>query len=179
MSGIVVKSVIVASLASSLLLGMVPAPALAQDPLTARVLVDVCLPYAQRAKSFERAIRAARDLRFRRPHDDRAPLEEWASEVEMVSPDGTWRLRLEEGSEEIGDAQAYAVSCSLSSTRTSARQLGNLGRRAFGDERYWATESDMREWSRLTSRPDEYRLEVRVAEEDGERPRLIIRGLYF
>ena len=37
-----------------------------QDHLAARMLTDVCLPYAHRAQSFEKSIRAARELEFRR-----------------------------------------------------------------------------------------------------------------
>jgi hypothetical protein len=180
-SGIVVKSVIVSVLAASVFLAASPAPAMAQDPLTARELVDVCLPYAQRSQSFEKAIRAARNLEFRRPVNDQTPLDEWASEVELVSKDGTWRLRIEEGTVELGeDIQAYGSGCSLSSTRASARQLADLGRRAFGDEHYWTNDGDAaRNWSRRTSRPDEYRLEARVTEEPGQRPALTVQGLYF
>lgn len=175
------KSVFATSAAAVLLLVPVPAPAGASDDLlTARVLVEVCLPYAQRSRSFERAISAARNLDFRRPVGDQAPLEEWASEVDLVSRDGVWRLRIEEGTVEVGDGEAYANGCSLSSRRASANELGWLGRRAFGDERYWATEGrDGRTWTRRTSRPEEYRLEARVTEETGERPALVVRGLYF
>lgn len=173
------KSVVASSLVAGLFLFAAPAPANAQDVLTARVLIDVCLPYASRSKSFEKAIRSARDLEFRRPHGDQAPLDEWASEIEMVSRDGVWRLRIEEGSVEIGETQAYAVTCSISSGRASARELGNLGRRAFGNERFWSEDDSLRQWDRRTSRPEEHRMEVRVTEEPGERPVLSIRGLYF
>lgn len=156
-------------------------PAAAQANLTGRVLSEICLPYANRAQSFEKSIRAARDLKFRRPADERGiPLDEWASEVDMVSRDGTWRLRIEEGTVEIGDGEAYAVTCALSSTRASARELADLGRRAFRNERYWSTDQTApNQWDRRTAHPDEYRLEVRVIEEEGQRPALTIRGLYF
>jgi hypothetical protein len=156
-------------------------PAAAQQNLTNRVLVDVCLPYANRAQSFEKTIRAARELRFRRPADERGvPLEEFASEVKLVSLDGTWRLHIEEGTVEIGDAEVYAVTCALSSTRASARELADLGRRAFRNERYWTTDQTApNQWDRRVRNPDERRLEIRIIEEHGERPALSIRGLYF
>lgn len=176
------------TVASSLALGLfisaasIPAlPAAAQDNLTGRVLTEICLPYANRAQSFEKAIRAARDLRFRRPAEDRnTPLEEYASEVELISRDGAWRIRLEEGSIEYGDSEAYALSCSLSSNRASATELANLGRRAFRDERYWANDNENdRQWERRGRNPDERRLDVRVVESEGSRPALVIRGIYF
>lgn len=157
-----------------------PASAAADDHLTARVLVDVCLPYAQRSKSFEKAIQSARELDFRRPVGDQAPLDEWASEVDLVSRDGVWLLRLEEGTVEDGGSQAYAAGCSLSSRRASANELTGLGRRAFGDPRRWSTGGDdARTWSRRSERADEYRIEARIRDVEGERPALVIRGLYF
>lgn len=176
-----VKSVSVSGLATALLFAMVAgSPAQAAEPvLTARVLVEVCLPYAQRAQGFEKAIGAARDLDFRRPVADRAPLDEWASEVELVSRDGVWRIRLEEGPVEVGDGEAYAVSCSLSSTRASRQELARLGRRAFGDERRWTTEAeDPPTWSRRT-RFEDVRLEALVRQGAADRPELVVRGLYF
>lgn len=171
--------VIASSLAASLLFAA-PAVHVAEEMLTARVLVDVCLPYAQRSQSFEKSIRAARDLGFRRPVGDQAPLDEWASEVDLVSEDGAWRLRIEEGSVEVGEGEAYAAGCALSSSRASARELGRFGRRAFGDEEKWASEGDEAPvWSRRTSRPEEYRLEARVTEEPGKLPALVVRGLYY
>ena len=178
------QSILASSLAASLLVAAPPAPASpaspADDYLTARVLVDVCLPYAQRSRSFEKAIAAARELDFRRPVGDQAPLDEWASEVTLVSRDGVWRLRLEEGSVDDGDRQAYGMSCSLSSRRASANQLTWLGRRAFNDPRRWSLEGeDARTWRRLVSHPDEYRLEAQVTDQAGELPALVIRGFYF
>lgn len=174
------KSLVAFSLVAGLALIAAPAPVAAQDVLTARILVDVCLPYANRQQSFEKAIRAARDLRFRRPVDDQAPLDEWASEVEMVSRDGTWRLRLEEGSVQVGERDAYTVTCSLSSSRASARELSDLGRRAFRNERYWMSDDgELRAWDRRTSNPDARQLQVRVVEEPGVRPALSIQGIYF
>lgn len=176
-SGIVVISVIASSLAASLLFAA-PAVHVAEEMLTARVLVDVCLPYAQRSQSFEKSIRAARDLGFRRPVGDQAPLDEWASEIDLVSHDGAWRLRIEEGPAEVDEGEAYAAGCSLSSNRASARELARFGGRAFGDEEKW-TSDGAAVWNRRTSRPEEYRLEARVTEEPGELPALVVRGLYF
>lgn len=178
------KAVLASSLAAGLIFGMVAAPAapaMAQQHLTAQVLTDVCLPYANRSKSFEKAIRSARDLQFRRPANERGQvLEEYASEVNLVSRDGTWRVRLEEGSVAVGDTEVYAVTCTLSSTRASARELAELGRRAFRNEQYWTTDQTApNQWDRRVRNPDERRLEVRVVEDNGQRPALTIRGLYF
>lgn len=175
-----VKALVAYSLAAGLAFAAAPAPVAAQDILTARVLVEVCLPYANRQQSFEKAIRAARDLQFRRPMDDRAPLDEWASEVELISRDGVWRVRLEENTIQVGEREAYAVTCSLSSRRASARELSDLGRRAFRNERYWmGDDGQLRAWDRRTSDPDARQLQVRVVEEPGERPALSIQGIYF
>ena len=156
-------------------------PVAAQENLTGRVLAEICLPYANRAQSFEKAIRTAREMKFRRPANQRdMPLDEYASEIDLVSRDGTWRIRLEEGTVELGDSEVYAVSCSLSSTRASANELADLGRRAFRNERYWSTDQTApNQWDRRGANSDERRLEVRVIEENGERPSLTIRGLYF
>ena len=178
------KAVLASGLVAGLIFSMAAAPATpaqAQQNLTGQILTQVCLPYANRSQSFERAIRSARDLKFRRPAADRAePLDEFASEIELISRDGGWRLHLEEGTVEIGDTEVYAVTCALSSTRASARELADLGRRAFRNERYWTNDQTApNQWDRRTSNPDEYRLEVRVVEENGDRPALMIRGLYF
>ncbi len=178
------KAFVVSGLVAGLLVSMssaIATPAAAQENLTGRVLAEICLPYANRAQSFEKSIRAARDLKFRRPADERGtPLDEWASEVDLVSRDGTWRLHLEEGTVEFGDTEVYAVTCALSSTRASANELADLGRRAFRNERYWSTDqASPRQWDRRSANPDEYRLEVRVIEDQGSRPALTIRGLYF
>ncbi|RYJ00949.1 MAG: hypothetical protein EON47_12300 [Acetobacteraceae bacterium] len=156
-------------------------PASAQDNITGRVVAEICLPYASRALSFEKAIRAARDMKFRRPADERGqPLEEYASEVNLVSRDGAWRIRLEEGTDENDERTPYYVSCALSSTRASATELADLGRRAFRDDRYWTMdETTPRVWDRRERRPEERRLEARVVEANGQRPALTIRGLYY
>ncbi len=170
------KFVVVCGLAASLC--VTGAPAMAQDMLVARALTDVCLPYAGRARSFEKAVQAARNLEFRRPIGDNAPLEEWASEIELVSNDGIWRLKIEEGTREEGDAEVYAVGCTLSSRRASARELSLLARRAFGNPQRWTTVSPGR-WDRLTARPEEQRMVVEVSERADERPAMTITGFYY
>ena len=155
-------------------------PVAAQDALAVRALVDVCLPYATRSLSFEKSIRAARGLEFRRPADDRAPLDEWASEIDLVSKDGNWRIRIEEGSREDGTASVYAASCSLSSRHASARELGALGRRAFDSPAHWTPSADNRwRWERRTRRPDEFRLTAEVAEPAAQLPTLTITGFFY
>ena len=171
------KSVVVCSLASGLL--FLAAPVAAQEAVPAGLLTEVCLPYANRAQSFERSIRAARDLEFRRPVNDTAPLDEWASEVTMVSRDGVWRVQIEEGSVEHGERAAYEASCTISSSRASARELADLGRRAFRDRQYWTTPPDNAwRWDRRSAYPDEYGLAVEVNEQPGERPTMTVRGSY-
>lgn len=172
------KPVIVSGLFAGLLFSA--APAAAQDAVLARVLVDVCLPYANRSQSFEKSIRAARDLEFRRPAGDGAPLEEWASEVDLISKDGTLRLRIEEGTIEEGERQIYAVGCVISSRRESARELADLSRRAFDNDRYWTSpQGNAWRWDRRTSRPEEYELAAEVAEHADNRPTLTIKGRYY
>ncbi|RZJ28902.1 MAG: hypothetical protein EON85_08010 [Brevundimonas sp.] len=178
------KTLVASSLALGLFIGAIAAPAtpaMAQANLTGRVLAEICLPYANRSLSFERSIRAARDLEFRRPAEQRGQeIEEYASDIDLISRDGAWRIRLEEGSVEYGENEVYAVTCSLSSRRASANELASLGRLAFNDNRYWSTDGDApRQWERLGRNPEERRLEVQVIEEEGQRPALRIRGLYF
>lgn len=172
------KSVVFCGLGAALIL--IGAPAAAQDAVPAGLLTDVCLPYANRAQSFEKSIRAARELEFRRPVNDTAPLEEYASEITMVSKDGVWRVEIEEGSVERDDRQAYEASCTISSSRASARELADLGRRAFRDPRYWShDEGAPWRWDRHSAHPDEYGLTVEVSEQDGERPTMTVRGTYY
>lgn len=183
-SGTGVKAFVASGLAMGLFIGATVAPATpasAQDNITGRVVAEICLPYASRALSFEKAIRAARDMKFRRPADERGQLlEEYASEVNLVSRDGAWRIRLEEGTDENDERTPYYVSCALSSTRASATELADLGRRAFRDDRYWTMdETTPRVWDRRERRPQERRLEARVVEANGQRPALTIRGLYY
>ena len=177
-SGIALKAVIFFGLVSSLL--SVAAPLAAQEAVPAGLLTEVCLPYANRAQTFERSIRAARDLEFRRPVSDTAPLEEWASEVTMVSSDGVWRVKIEEGSVERDERPAYEASCTISSSRASARELANLGRRAFRDRDYWTTPANNQwRWDRRSAYPEEYGLAVEVSEQPGERPTMTVRGSYY
>lgn len=144
------------------------------------MLTDICLPYANREQSFEKSIRAARDLEFRRPVADRAPLEEWASEVELVSNDGVWRLRLEEGSVEQDGLPAYALTCSISSRRASGRSLAALGRRAFRNPAYWSAslENGWR-WDRRHASRGEYTLVVEVSDRPGAHAAMVVTGAYF
>ena len=175
--GIILKSVACGVVAISCLLGT---PVVAQDSLAVRALVDICLPYATRSLSFEKSIRAARNLEFRRPFDDRAPLDEWASEIELISSDGNWRIRIAEGSREDEETPVYAVSCSISSRHASARELGDFGRRAFNDPTLWTLAPDNRwRWERRTRRPQEYRLSVEVTEPAEQLPTMTVTGLYY
>lgn len=168
---------IYAGVASLCLIG---APAVAQELLVARMLTEVCLPYATRAQSFEKSVRAARDLEFRRPAGSAAPLDDWASEIDLISKDGEWRIRIEEGTLEQGDSAVYAASCTISARHASVRELADLGRRAFGDPARWSTSPDNRmRWERRTPRPDEYRLSVEVAAPAEQRPTMKITGFYF
>lgn len=154
------------------------APVAAQDVLVARALTEVCLPYAGRARSFEKAIRAARELEFRRPVGSNEPLEDWSSEIDLVSNDGVWFLRIEEGSREVDGNEVYAVTCTLSSRRASTRELTQFARRAFGDERRWTPATPQR-WDRRTPRPQEHRMVVEVADRDTDRPAMMITGYYY
>jgi hypothetical protein len=173
-----VKSVVVCSLAA--VLACAAAPAAAQEAVPISLLTEVCLPYANRAQSFERSIRVARDLEFRRPVNDTEPLEEWASEITLVSKDGIWRVQIEEGTVEHGDRAAYEASCAISSSRASARELADLGRRAFGDRTRWTTPPDNAwRWDRRSAHPEEYGLAVEVGEQPGQRPTMTVRGSYY
>lgn len=146
----------------------------AQDVDVAQVLSRVCVPYANRSASFERAIRHAEDLRFGRPPNS-PPLEEYSSEVDMVSRDGIWRMRLEEGTVTRGDRDVYAVTCSLSSTRASARELETLIDRALGGNARW-TRGQQSRWERLYS--DDTSMVIDVQEIEGQRPALSVTGVY-
>ncbi len=169
-----VLAVVIATAASA------PAPAAANELFTGLVVARVCLPYASRAKTFEGAIRAAREMEFRRPAGDRTPLEEWASEVEMVSKDGRWRLRLEEGTVEDDGTEVYAVSCGISSNLASGRELGQVARLVVGRNENWSqSPSTPWRWERRMARPDEVALRLDVTESPGERPVLTARGLYY
>lgn len=173
-----VKSVVVCSLVGGLL--FIAAPVAAQEIVPARLLTEVCLPYANRALSLERSIQVARSLEFRRPVNDTARLDDWASEVTLVSGDGVWRVRIEEGTVEHGDRSAYEASCTISSSRASARELADLARRAFRDRAYWTAPWDNpRRWDRRTATPEEYGLAVEVHEQPGQRAIMTVRGSYY
>lgn len=176
--GITVNSVVAYGLTIGLFL--IGAPAAAQTTVPADLLTDVCLPYAGRSQSFEKAISAARELAFRRPVGDSAPLDEWASEVTLVSWDGVWRLRIAETTVEYGERAVYEVSCTISSRRASARELADLGRRAFNNPAYWTSPPDNPwRWERRSARPNDYGLAVEVSEQPGERPTMTVRGSYY
>jgi hypothetical protein len=175
--GIELKFVVCAAAAS---LCLISTPAFAQELLVVRTLTEVCLPYATRAQSFEKSIRAARDLGYRRPIGSDAPLDDWASEIDLISNDGNWRIHIEEGTLEEGDSSVYAASCTMSSRHASARELTDLGRRAFSDPLRWSFSPDNpRRWERRTPRPDERRLSAEVAESADQLPTLTITGSYF
>ena len=178
--GLVLKSVAFPVLAALLAATSAPSPAAADDLFPGFVIARVCLPYATRAKTFEAAMRAARAMEFRRPSGDRTPLEEWASEVVMVSKDGRWRLRIEEGTVEEGGDEVYAVTCGVSSNFASSRELGQVARRVVGRSPLWSQQPDTPwRWSRLTTRSAEFALRIDVTEAPGERPVLAARGLYY
>lgn len=173
------KSVAVPALAAAIA-AAAPAPAAANDLFAGFVVARVCLPYASRAATFEGAMRAAREMEFRRPAGDRAPLEEWASEVEMVSKDGRWRLRLEEGTVEEDGVEVYAVTCGISSGLASGRELGQVARLVVGRNGNWTQRPDAPwRWERRMARPEEAALRLDVTESPGERPVLTARGLYY
>lgn len=178
--GLVLKSVVFPVLAAVLAVTAAPAPARAQENFPGFVVARVCLPYASRAKTFEGAMRAARDMEFRRPAGDRAPLEDWASSVEMISKDGRWRLRIEEGSIEEGGVEAYAVTCGVSSNLVGSRTLAQVARRMVGSSPLWIQRPDTPwRWDRRTTRSTEYSLRIDVTEAAGDRPVLAARGFYY
>lgn len=167
-------------LAAAFAVTSAPAPVRAQENFAGFVVARVCVPYASRAKSFEGAMRAARDMEFRRPAGDRNPLEEWASEVEMVSRDGRWRLRIEEGAVEVNGVEAYAVTCGVSSNLVGSRTLAQVARQMVGTSPLWTQQSETPwRWDRRTTRSHEYSLRIDVTQEPGERPVLAARGVYF
>lgn len=174
------KSVALTALAAAIAVGSAPAPAKAQDIFAGFVVARVCLPYASRATTFEGAIRAAREMEFRRPVGNDERLEDWASEIEMISKDGRWRLRIEEGTVAVGGAEVYQVSCGVSSSHASARELERVARRVLGGNPLWSQPTDQPgRWDRRTARPQEYALSIDVTEAPGDRPVLAARGSYY
>jgi hypothetical protein len=175
---VLVKSVASAVVAASLLILSAPAPAHADDIVAGFVMARVCLPYTSRAKTFESAIRAARDMDFRRSSGP-AAVDEWATEIELVSRDGRWRVRLEEGPAD-GDVAAYAVTCGVSSNQASARELAAVAREVVRNNPRWTQpEGTPWRWDRRTARPNEYEIRIDVSEAPGERAVLAARGLYY
>lgn len=175
----VLKLGVIAALSATVAVVATPVPAAAQDMFAGFVLARVCLPYASRAQTFEGAIRAARDMEFRRPSGDGAPLDEWASEVELVSKDGAWRLRIEEGTVTQGETDVYQVTCRISSTRASARELSNAARLALSGNERWTSAEENDRWEKRTGSPEEHTLHVDVTEPPGERPVLAATGSYY
>jgi hypothetical protein len=151
-------------------------PVRAQDVDPTIVLARVCIPYAGRSASFERAMDRARELRFGRPANS-PPLEDYSSDVEMISSDGIWRIRLEEGTITSGDRDAYALTCSLSSRRASATELGRLIDRVLSGNPRWTPGGEGARWQRQSS--DDTRTVIDVSEPEGQRPALSVTGLYF
>lgn len=177
---LVVKSVALAALAAALAVTSAPAPVGAQDIFPGLVVARVCLPYASRAKTFENAIRAARDMEFRRPVGDNAPLDDWASEIDMVSKDGRWRLRIEEGTVTEGDTDVYSVTCGVWSNRASARQLAQVAGLIVRGNPLWSQPpGEPWRWDRRTVHPDEVAIRIDVTEGPGDRPVLAARGSYY
>lgn len=168
------KSVALATLIVVACTLAMPAQAQAQDVDPAQVLSRVCVSYANRSASFEKAIRNATDLRFRRPLNS-VPLEDYASEVDMISHDGVWRLRLEEGTVTRDDRDLYVVNCSLSSTRASISRLAATIDRVLGRDPVWAKEGQS-DWERPHS--DGSSLTITVNEPEDQRPTLTVMGLY-
>jgi len=177
---VVVKSVASAILAVVLMVAAAPAPARAQDLFPGFVVSRVCLPYASRAKTFESAIRAARDMHFRRPSESAPPVDEWATEIELVSQDGRWRLRIEEGSVMEGEKDVYRVTCGLSANHASARELGQIVQLMLRGNAQWAPPAATPwRWDRITKNPTQYALRIDVTEEPGQNPVLAARGFYY
>lgn len=177
---VVVKSVAWALLAVIPMVVSAPAPARAQDIYAGLVVARVCLPYASRAKTFEAAIRAARDMHFRRPSESPAPVDEWATEIELVSQDGRWRLRIEEGTVTEGERDVYSVTCGISSSQSSARELGQVAQLMLKGNPLWSQpEAAPWRWDRRTPDPDQYAIRIDVTGEPGQNPVLAARGSYY
>ena len=119
-------------------------------------------------------------MEFRRPVGDTAPLDEWASEVEMVSKDGRWRLRIEEGTVTEGDTDVYSVTCGVWSDRATTRELTRVAGLIVHGSPLWSQPPEQPgRWDRRTAHPDEIALRIDVTEKPGERPVLAARGSYY
>ena len=181
MGFVVLKSVASATVAAVLIVASAPAPAQAQDIFAGFVVSRVCLPYASRAKTFESAIRAARDMNFRRPiAATEQPVDEWATEIELVSQDGRWRLHIEEGTVTEGERDVYRVTCEVSSNQASARELGQVAQLMLRGNPQWSppAATPLR-WDRITRNPNDYALRIDVTEEPGQNAVLAARGFYY
>lgn len=176
----VVKCVASAVLAVVLMVVSAPAPARAQDIFAGFVVARVCLPYVTRAKTFEGAIRSARDMKFRRPNVAVEPVDEWATEIEMVSEDGRWRLHIEEGTVTEGEADVYQVTCAISSAQSSARELSQVAQLMLRGNPMWSQPEDAPwRWDRRTARPEQSALRIDITEQAGEHPVLAARASYY
>lgn len=177
---VVLKSVASALVAAVLIVASAPAPARAQDLFAGFVVSRVCLPYASRAKTFESAIRAARDMNFRRPIAATEPVDEWATEIELVSQDGRWRLHIEEGTVTEGERDVYHVTCEVSSNQASARELSQVAQLMLRGNPQWAPPSAIPgRWDRITRNPNDYALRIDVTEAPGQNAVLAARGFYY
>lgn len=168
------------ALAATMAVASTPPPVHAQDLFPAFVMSRVCLPYASRTRTFESAIRVAREMEFRRPTGDNRRLDDWATEIEMVSRDGRWRLRIEEGPVTEDGVETYSARCGLSSNNASARELQRVARRILGNSPLWSQpEGEPGRWDRRTASRSHYALRIDVTETPGQRPVLAARGFYY
>ena len=98
----------------------------------------------------------------------------------MVSGDGRWRLRIEEGTVEENGVEAYAVTCGVSSNLVGSRTLAQVARRMVGTSPLWVQQAETPwRWERRTARSTEYSLRIDVTEAPGDRPVLAARGFYY
>ncbi|WP_449500487.1 hypothetical protein [Brevundimonas sp.] len=168
-----VKVFVVLGLAALSLCGV--STARAQDAVATRVLAKVCLPYTTRSTSLEEAVEAARELDFRRPNANARPLDPWASEAEMVSWDGSFRLVLSEG--QVDDD--YSLDCVLSSRRASVGAFALTIDELLGNRRGWAPSDPQRRlWKRATQHADDPVISAVAGQGDDGRPALSVNGTY-
>lgn len=175
--GCVLKSVSCLGLAAAL--ALVPTtPATSQDIFGGFVLARVCLPYAGRVQSFEATLRAARDMEFRHSTGV-VPIDDWASEIELVSKDGAWWVTFGENTVMDGEREIYAVSCSIRSKRASARELSVVASMVLRRNENWtSSDPEARRWTRRITRPDAISLNVEVEDTGDGRPTLSATGSY-
>ena len=86
-----VKPVVCCVLAAGLL--SVALPLSAQEAVPAGLLTEVCLPFANRALTLERSVKAARELEFRRPVNDTALCQWWFSSFGRAGKPNPFVLR--------------------------------------------------------------------------------------